>query len=84
MPRNTKTITISLPPDLSRRIDSAVSQVESSRSEFVRDALIRHLDYCEWKDLLQYGEQTARSQGISADEVNRLIAEYRMEIDQPT
>lgn len=81
MPRNTKTITVSLPPDLSKRVDSAVLQVQKTRSEFVREALIRHLDYFEWKNLLEYGEGTARAEGISADEVDRLIAEYRVEFD---
>jgi metal-responsive CopG/Arc/MetJ family transcriptional regulator len=82
MPRNTKTITISLPPDLSQRVESAVLQVEKTRSEFVRDALIRHLDYCEWKNLLEYGERTARAQEISADDVLTLVAEYRAEIGE--
>ena len=80
MPRNSKAISVSLPADLSHRLDSAAMQADKTRSEFVRDALIRHLDYFAWKDLLEYGDKAARTRRISADDVNGLIEEYRVEI----
>ena len=79
MARTTKTITFSLPPDLSDRVDEAATLHERSRSEFVRAALLRYLKECEWGELLRYGELTSRQAGISSDEVVPLGEAYRVE-----
>ena len=36
-------------------------------------------DEREWRELLRYGERRARELGIRAEDVERLIAEYRAE-----
>ena len=77
MPRSTKTITFSLPPDMAERLDQITKQQGRSRSELLREALARHIEECEWRDLLQYGEQTAREKGISPEDVTALVEEYR-------
>ena len=79
MPRTTKTITVSLQPEMSDRVDDVRRQQGRSRSEFVREALDRYLVECEWGDLVQYGEKQAREQGISPEDVARLVEEYRIE-----
>ncbi|MYE06225.1 MAG: ribbon-helix-helix protein, CopG family, partial [Chloroflexi bacterium] len=43
MPRTTKTITVSLQPEMSDRVDDARRRQGRSRSEFVREALDRYL-----------------------------------------
>ena len=80
MPRTTKTVTFSLPPEMADRVDEAMKQLGRSRSEFLRDAVLRYIEECEWRALLQYGEAKAREGGIGPDDVPRLVEEYRAEV----
>ena len=80
MPRTTKTITFSLPPEMAERLDEAMQQQGRSRSEFLRDAVIRYIEECEWRQLLQYGEEQTRAQGIGPEDVAGLVEEYRAEV----
>ena len=80
MPRTTKTITFSLPPEMAERLDEVMQQQSRSRSEFLREAVIRYIEECEWRQLLQYGEERARAQGIGPEDVAGLVEEYRAEV----
>ena len=79
MPRATKTITFSLPPEMANRVDEVVRQQGKSRSELLRDALVRYIEDCEWQQLLRYGERRARALGIGPEDVSSLVDEYRAE-----
>ncbi len=79
MPRTTKTITFSLPPEMADRVDEVMKEQGRSRSEFLREALLRYIEECEWRSLLQYGEQRAREKGIGPEDVAPLVEEYRVE-----
>ena len=83
MPRTTKTITFSLPPEMAERLDEVMQQQGQSRSEFLRDAVLRYIEECEWRQLLQYGEEQARARGIGPEDVSGLVEEYRAEVGQP-
>ena len=83
MPRTTKTITFSLPPEMADRIEVVTKQQGRSRSEFLREALLRYLEEWEWKQLLQYGEQKAREKGLGPEDVSPLIDESRSEVVPP-
>ena len=80
MPRTTKTITFSLPLEMAERLDEVMQQQGRSRSEFLREAVIRYMEECEWRQLLQYGEERARAQGIGPEDVAGLLEEYRAEV----
>ena len=80
MSRTTKTITFSLPPEMADRVDEVMKQEGRTRSELLREALIRYIEECEWRQLLQYGEQRAREQGIGPEDVGPLVEEYRSEV----
>ncbi len=80
MPRTTKTITFSLPPEMADRVDEVMKQQGRSRSEFLREAVLRYIEECEWRQLLQYGEERAREKGIGPEDVTFLVEEYRAEI----
>ena len=82
MPRTTRTITFSLPPEMADRVDGVLKQQGRSRSEFLREAVLRYIEECEWRQLLQYGEARARAQGIGPEDVAGLVEEYRAEVDQ--
>ena len=80
MPRTTKTFTFSLPPEMADRVDEVMKQQGRSRSEFLREAVLRYIEECEWRQLLQYGEEMAREKGIGPEDVARLVEEYRAEV----
>ena len=81
MPRTTKTITFSLPPEMADRVDEAMKRQGRSRSEFLREAVLRYIQECEWRQLLQYGEDRARAKGIGPEDVAGLVEEYRAEVN---
>lgn len=83
MPRTTRTVTFSLPPDMADRVDEMMRQQGRSRSEFLREAVLRYIEECEWRNLLQYGEQTARQRGIGPEDVAALVEEYRAGFNSP-
>ena len=83
MPRTTKTITFSLPPEMAERLDEVMQQQGRSRSEFLREAVLRYIEECEWRQSLQYGEERAREHGIGPGDVADLVEEYRAEAGQP-
>ena len=80
MPRTTRTITFSLPPEMADRVDEVMKQQGGSRSEFLREAVLRYIQECEWRQLLQYGEDRARAKGIGPEDVAGLVEEYRAEV----
>ena len=80
MPRTARTITFSLPPEMADRVDEVMKQQGRSRSEFLRDAVLRYIQECEWRQLLQYGEARARARGISPEDVADLVDEHRAEV----
>ena len=80
MPRTTKTITFSLPPEMADRVEEVMKQQGRSRSEFLREALLRYIEECEWRQLLQYGEERAREKDIGPEDVAGLVEEYRAEV----
>ena len=81
MPRTTKTITFSLSEEMAYRVDEAMRRLGQSRSEFLREAALRYIEECEWRQLLQYGEERARGQGVSPEDVARLVEEYRADAE---
>ena len=83
MPRTTKTITFSLPPEMAERLDEVMQRQGRSRSEFLREAVLRYIEECEWRQLLQYGEDRARERGIGPEDVAGLVEEHRAEVGQP-
>ena len=80
MPRTTKTITFSLPPEMADRVNEVMKQQGRSRSEFLREAVLRYIEECEWRQLLLYGEERAREKGIGPEDVAGLVEEYRAEV----
>ena len=82
MPRTTKTITFSLPPEMAERLEEVMQHQGRSRSEFLREAVVRYIEECEWRQLLLYGEERARARGVGAEDVADLVEEYRAEVGQ--
>ena len=66
---------------MAERVDETIRQQGQSRSEFLREAVLRYIEECEWKQLLQYGEQRAREKGIASEDVASLVENYRSEVN---
>lgn len=77
MPRTTKTITISLPPEVVGQINSLTKKEGRTRTEVLCEALRRYAEDREWKALLQYGQKQARKRGITKDQVEDLVDAIR-------
>lgn len=82
MPEATTSITVSLPPDLAEAVDEAMKRHEGSFIEFLQEAVRRHAEECAWQELLRYGEERARAQGIKPEDVVGLVKKYRTENSQ--
>ena len=82
MPRTTRTITFSLQPEMADRLDEVMQQRGRSRSEFLREAVNRYIEECQWRHLFQYGEDRTREQGIVPEDVAGLVEKYRAEVGQ--
>ena len=39
--------------------------------------MLRYMEECEWRHLLQYGERRAREEGVGLEDVADLVEEYR-------
>ncbi len=79
MARTTKTISVSLPPEMAEQVDKTSKKQGRSRSDFVRAALLRYFGECEWRELLTYGEHRARVSGLDPEDVAPMVEEYRTE-----
>ena len=76
--RPTRTVTISLPPDLARRVDRVARAEGRSRSELFREALRQYLERQErWKRIFAAGEQVARDLAIDEADVLKVVKDRR-------
>lgn len=75
----TRTINLSLPEEMLKKIDRAAQARQSNRSEFIREAARRQLEILKnWERISAYGAYQGRKLGIkSEDDVERLIDEGR-------
>ncbi|MEA1965516.1 MAG: ribbon-helix-helix domain-containing protein [Candidatus Aerophobetes bacterium] len=79
MGRTTKTISLSVPPEMAEKIKKLMNKEGRTRSELIREALRRYVEEQEWKEIYRYGEMKAREKGIKEEDVDRIIHEYREE-----
>lgn len=74
----TRTVTISLPPELARRVDRVARAEGRSRSELFREALRQYLERQErWKRIFATGEQVARDLAIDEADVLKVVKDRR-------
>lgn len=73
MGRTTKTISLSVPPEMANKIKELMKKEGRTRSELIREALRRYVEEQEWKDIYRYGQMKAREKGITEDQVEDII-----------
>ncbi len=77
MPRTTKVITFSLPPEMTEQVKQVMAEEDRTMSSLIREALRLYMDDREWRSLVRYGQRRAREQGIAPEDVERLVEELR-------
>jgi len=77
MARVTKTVTLSLPPKMDKKISALMKKEGRTRSELLREALRRYMEEQEWKETLRYGRMRAKEKGITEDQVEDIVDAYR-------
>lgn len=77
MPRTTEIITLSLPPEMAKKIEKLMKEEERTRSELFREALRRYIEEKEWQKILRYGRKKAKERGITKEQVEDIVDAYR-------
>ena len=70
---------ISLPEPLLAEIRSAAQAEHRSVDEVLTDAVKRYIEERSWTKLLDYGAERAKTLGVKESDIDRLIAESRVE-----
>lgn len=71
--------TVKVPSALLAEVRAAATEESMTTDELVVEAVQKYLKDRRWQQLLAYGEQQARSLGLTEADVPRLIDEYRKE-----
>jgi CopG family transcriptional regulator/antitoxin EndoAI len=73
-----RTVTISLPPELAKRVDAVADQEGRSRSELFREALRQYLEHQDrWERIFALGEETALRTGLDEAAVIKAMKSKR-------
>ncbi len=73
-----RTVTISIPPALARAADRLAKREGRTRSELFREAFRQYAARMErWERVFELGEAQARRDGLTDDDVVRIVREER-------
>jgi metal-responsive CopG/Arc/MetJ family transcriptional regulator len=72
-------ISVSLPSSLAKEVDTSAKKMGRPKSQLFQEAVRQYLWLLKWKEVQGYGINQASEQGLAADDVERLINEYREE-----
>lgn len=76
--RQTKTWTISLPPQMGREAEQLARKEHRTKSELIREALRSYMASQQWQALQRVASARARQKGVRTEQdVERVIDEYR-------
>lgn len=79
--RATKTITVSLPPQMAKEVDRLAKAEKKTKSQLFRDMLAVYQETRmekDWERLRRLGKETAEKAGITSEEdLDRIIHEVR-------
>jgi len=76
--RTSKLITISLPPELLKKLEKLARKENRTRSEMVRETIRQYFAREEWRELNRYARSTIYKARIETeDDINRLVEKSR-------
>ncbi len=70
---------LAIPAALLAEVQAAAAEEHRPAGDVLREAVERDLRERRWQKIFAYGEQRARTLGLTEAEIPRLIAEYRQE-----
>lgn len=68
MLRNTKVISISLPPEILSLLEQLSRNTSKTRSEIVKDLLVSYYQNKSWEQIFNWGRQTKEKFKIKSEE----------------
>lgn len=77
--RTTKTLSITIPPEMLGRAEALAKKESRTMSELVREALRHYERQRWWEETNAYGRARAQARGIREQDVDGLIHESRQE-----
>ncbi|MBZ5529807.1 MAG: ribbon-helix-helix domain-containing protein [Acidobacteriia bacterium] len=77
--RTTKTLSITLPPEMLSRAEDMARKENRTMSELIREALRHYERQRWWEETNSYGRARAQELGIRENDVERLTHEARRE-----
>lgn len=81
MARVTKTLTVSLPPQIYEEVERLAKEERKTKSELFRDMIGAYEDYLDerrWRRLRRLGKETAKRLNITSEEdIEKLVHEAR-------
>ncbi|HEY1341545.1 MAG TPA: ribbon-helix-helix domain-containing protein [Bryobacteraceae bacterium] len=75
--RISKTVSITLPPDMLSRAEQLAKRENRTMSELVREALRHYERKMWWEEMNAYGQEKAKALGLSESDVVPLVKEVR-------
>lgn len=75
--RTSKVISLSLPPRIYEQAKRIALEEGRTSSELFREALRQYIDFREWRGLQRYGAARARERGLTENDVESLVDQYR-------
>jgi len=75
--RNTRTLSVTLPPEMLKRAQSIAKKESRTMSELIREALRHYERRSWWDDVNAYGLARAQREGLREQDVDRLVREAR-------
>ena len=75
--RNSKVVSITLPPDMAAEAEQMAKQEKRTMSELMRESFRHYKRQREWDEANAYGRAKAKQMGITEADVVRLIKEFR-------
>jgi predicted transcriptional regulator len=77
--KTSKTLSITIPPEMLSRAEALAKKENRTMSELVREALRHYERQRWWEETNAYGRVRAETLGIRAEDIDRVIHEYRKE-----
>lgn len=76
-----KVINISLPEELLGEIDEFARSEQRTRSELFREAARQYIEGRRWRRIREAGTRTAKELGLTEEDVERIVDEFRAGVD---
>ena len=77
--RTTRTLSVTLPPEMLTRAEQLAKKENRTMSELVREALRQYERKSWWDEMNAYGRSQARERGLTETDVVPLVKEVRKE-----